>query len=225
MGAGQLHGSTSPRLNTRPGSGCPDGNPVSSLTGVKIMSRVLVVATFSLLVGGCATGSGGLEGEAGLSQETGGLSVLSYQETFLPRAAFIAIFELPGGGNAALLFPTREADREKRGPGIHYLQGIIPASVKAQRELYGPRATRLYNGAFVRGEVAVLVVASDEPLNLEPFSGTLTGIRDLLLQEGCNNEHCTQEALLRVLIPNPGLVEWEYTSGIVLLPRSWETRR
>ena len=190
------------------------------------MSRVLVIATFSLLVGGCATGSGGIGGEVDLSQETGGLSVLSYQETFLPRAAFIAIFELPGGGNAALLFPTREEDREKRAPGTHFLQGIIPASLKAQREFYGPRATRLYRGAFGGiPEVAVLVVASEAPLNLEPFLRTPTGIRDLLLQERCNNEHCTQEALLRVLVPNPGLVEWEYTSGVVVLPRSWEVRR
>ena len=40
--------------------------------------------------------------------------------------------------DAALLYPTREADREKTGPGTHYLRGMIPPFVKAQRDFFRP---------------------------------------------------------------------------------------
>ena len=81
-----------------------------------IRSKLFVV--LSLFIAGCASGS---SSAADPSPAGGGdLTIASYAETYLPREAYFAKFEIVEG-NAAILYPTRARDIEPIGPGNHRL--------------------------------------------------------------------------------------------------------
>lgn len=190
------------------------------------MSRTILVAALSLLLGGCASASSGLGGGSPFPSGGGRLSVLGYSETYLPQRAYFAKFEIIDGVGASLLYPTEEGDRRQIEPGTHHLRGMPSAFVKAQRDVYGPRVTGPLNAAprAIR-EVTLLVVASAQPLNLEPFLRTPTGLRDHLLGGSYTNERDALEQILRTVVRNPGSAGWEYDVRFVSVPEAWAIGR
>jgi len=153
--------------------------------------------------------------------EGGTLIVLNYLETYQPRQAYFAKFEIVLG-SAALLYPTRERDMEPIGPGTHRLSGIVPVHVKAQRDLYTPRATGLLNSAPRQVvNATILVVTSDQPLNLEPFLSSSGGLRNQLLSAGATSEQQIQNEIMRIVIQNPESAVWSSDIRSVRIPEAW----
>jgi len=190
--------------------------------GLKQMSQTILLVALSLFLGGCAAGSSRPESESPAPSEGGKLIILDYLKTYLPRPAYLAKFEIIGGGGASLLYPTKEEESQQIGPGTHRLPGLVPAFVKAQRDLYGPRATGLLNRApRTIVEVTILVVTSDQPLNLESFLRTPRGIRDHLLGTSSTTEQDVLDEILRTVVRNPESVEWEYDYRFVPLLGAW----
>jgi hypothetical protein len=173
-----------------------------------------LAATVALL-SGCASGSGS-SGEEDPAPPGGRvLTVLSFEETYLPREAYLAKFEVVEG-SAALLYPTRERDIEPIGPGTHRLPALVPPFIKSQRDLYSPRATGLLNSPPNRiVEVTVLAVISDQPLNLEPFLRSPRGLRDHLLEAGATTEQAILAEILRTVVVDPQSVAWESDARLV----------
>ena len=58
-------------------------------------------------------------------------------------------------------------------------------------------------------EVIVLAVSSDQPLNLEPFLRSPSGLRDLLVRAGATTEQSVLDEILLTVVPNPDAVVWE----------------
>ena len=185
------------------------------------MFRTIPLLTLCVFLAGCATGSS----DSGDSPGSGNLTVLNYLETAQPRSAYLAKFEVVAG-SAALLFPTRERDIEPTGPGTHRLRGILPTFVKAQRDLYGPRATGLLNRpANSIVNVTILVITSDQPLNLEPFLSSASGLRSHLLAAGATTENLVLAEIMRTVVPNPELEAWASDIRSVRIADSWSMGR
>ena len=183
------------------------------------MSRRLIVFVLTIGLSSCASGNPGPGGSEEVGR--GGLTVLNYRETYQPTESYLAKFEIVGG-SAALLFPARERDIEPTGPGTHRLPGLVPAFVKAQRDLYSPRATGLLNEAPRRiVEVTVLVITSEQPLDLSPFLDSPSALRNLLLEAGATNEQEVVAEILETAIPNPDAVVWASDIRSVRIPESW----
>lgn len=180
---------------------------------------------FALLLGCSFGGPRKLDGSPAPSGD-GQLTILDYRSTYIPRPSYIAKFEIAGPGNAAILYPLEEADREKLEPGTHYLRGVLPPFVKAQRELYGPRVTGLLNrpAAPIAG-VTVLVVAAEQPLALDAILERPSALRDHFLSEGINNANDTLEEILQIVLVDIGSAVWEYDARQVAVPDSWAISR
>jgi hypothetical protein len=183
------------------------------------MSRKILWAALPLTLCACASGTPGQEGSEAVGRGT--LTVLNYQETYQPKRSYLAKFETIGE-SAAILYPIRERDIEPTGPGTHRLRGLVPPFVKAQRDLYSPRATGLLNEAPSRIVAAtVMAIASSEPLNLAPFLDSPSAMRNLLLAASANSEQLIIAEIMRVAIPNPTAVEWESDISFARIPDSW----
>ena len=97
--------------------------------------------------------------------------------------------------------------------------------MKSQRELYAPVPTGLLNavpGAI--GEVMILVVTSDEPLNLDTFLRAPEGLRDHLGEYYTSWDDALDE-ILRMVVRNPGSAVWEYDFRLVSVPATWAIGR
>jgi hypothetical protein len=55
----------------------------------------------------------------------------------------------------------------------------------------------------------VLAISSDQPLNLDPFLRSPSGLRDLLIRAGATTEQSVLDEILRTAIPSPDAVVWE----------------
>ncbi len=196
------------RLNRREGSG--------------FLAKLIISALLSLLLVGCASRSSrdlgwGVGGNAG-----GELTIVDYLDTYLPRASYMAKFEILPNGSAALLYPIRESDQGRTEGGTHHMGGVPPSFVKAQRDLFSPRITGLLNQSprAIR-DVTLLVVAADRPLNLAQFLKNPTALRDHLLAEGCTTEMASLDEILSVVLPNSRETLWEYDARRVRVDRLW----
>lgn len=186
------------------------------------LTKLITTAVLSLLLMGCASGSGRDLGEMGGGNTGGELTILGYLDTYLPRASYIAKFEILPNGSAGLLYPIRESDQGKAEGGTHHMGGVPPSFVRAQRDLYSPRITGLLNrspGAI--RDVTLLVVAADRPLNLTQFLENAAALRDHLLSEGCTNEMQSMEEILNVVLPDSRETLWEYDARRVRVDRLW----
>jgi len=193
--------------------------------GSKHMSRTILVVALSLLLGGCSAVSSRLGGGNPFPSDAGKLAVLNYSGTYLARPAYFAKFEIIDRVGASLLYPIDEEDRRQIEPGSHYLQGRLPTFVKSQRELYAPVPTGLLNavpGAI--GEVTILVVTSDQPLNLDTFLRAPEGLRDHLGEYYTSWDDALDE-ILRMVVRNPGSAVWEYDFRVVSVPATWAIGR
>jgi len=184
--------------------------------------KLITSAVLSLLLVGCASGSGRDLGGMGGGNAGGELTILGYLDTYLPWASYIAKFEILPNGSAGLLYPIRESDQGKTEGGTHHMRGVPPSFVRAQRDLYSPRITGLLNQSprAIR-DVTLLVVAADRPLNLTQFLENAAALRDHLLSEGCTNEMQSMQEILSVVLPNSRETLWEYDARRVRVDRLW----
>ena len=114
----------------------------------------------------------------------------------------------------------------KVGPGIHRLSNTPPPFVRAQRERYQAPITGLLNQSPppIRS-VSMLVVISDQPLNLDPFLRAPSGLRDALSPRAYINEILGTEGILGTVIGDPGTAFTEHRILTVPVPGSWAIRR
>ncbi len=193
--------------------------------GSKIMSRSILVVALFLLLGGCASVSRQLGGGNPFTTEAGRLSIQDFSGTYLARPAYFAKFEIIDRVGASILYPAQPGDRRQVEAGTHYLRSRPPTFVKSQRDLYAPRPTGLLNsdpGAIEY--VRILVVASDEPLHLDPFLNNHAGLRDHLGGRYTNGNYAMEE-ILRTVVRNPETASWEYDFRDVQVPATWTIGR
>ena len=190
------------------------------------MSRCIAVAALSLLLAACATAPSGSQAGGTVGTSSGEFLIRDFMETDLPRAVYLAKFELIQDRGASLLFPTRAEDTRLEGPGIHRLPYGPTAFVRAQRERYVSPITGLLNQAPppIR-QVSMLVVISDQPLNLNPFLRAPSSLRDLLGPRAYIDEILGAEGILATVIGDPGTAVTEHRILTVSLPGSWGIRR
>lgn len=189
------------------------------------MSRRLLLAATALLLAGCATASGGPGGEA-LSTEAGGeLTILDYMDTHLPERAYFAKFEVIPELGVSLLYPTLDDQPRQVGPGTHRLPYVPSGFVKAQRERYASRITGLLNQAPppIRS-VTMLVVVSDQPLNLDLFLRAPSGLRDHLGSRAYINEIYAVEQILGTVVGDPATAVTEHRVRSVSIPSAYAIR-
>ena len=183
------------------------------------MLRTIALTAITACLCACASGSAGEAEPEGV--RPGELTVLSYLETYQPRTAYLANFEILER-SAAILFPTRESEIQPTGPGTHQLPGLVPYFVRAQRDLFSPRATGLLNEPPGRTvEATILAISSDQPLNLAPFLESPGALRDILLEASATNDQQIIAEILRIAIPDPDTVEWRSDIRLVPIPDSW----
>ena len=72
------------------------------------MSRHIAVAALSILLAACASAPGGSQGGSTTGTSSGTFQIRDFMETDLPRAVYLAKFELVQDQGAALLYPTRD---------------------------------------------------------------------------------------------------------------------
>ena len=185
------------------------------------MFRTILVFSLGLFLSGCFGGGGQAEGPGSLASRGGELTIMDYMGTHLPRTAYFAKFEIVDGVGVSLLYPVREGDRRQLMAGTHHMQGLVPVFVKAEREAYDPRATGLLNQApgTIRS-VGMLVVTSDEPLALDLFLDSPSGLRDFLGQN-FSKGNVALERILNAVVQNPDSGYWEYDFRTVTVPRAW----
>jgi hypothetical protein len=187
---------------------------------------LLVVTGLLLLPTGCATGSGTAEEGTAPTREGGEFAIWDYMETYLPREAYLAKFEIVPELGVTLLYPTREEDPRQVGPGLHRLPRAPTAFVHAQRERYVSQITGLLNQAPPRiTSVTILAVISDRPLNLDPFLRAPSGVRDALGPRAYVNEILAVEQILGTVTGNPGPGRVEHRIQRVTIPSPWTIRR
>lgn len=190
------------------------------------MSRCIAVAALSILLAACATAPSGSQGGGTAGTSGGAFLIRDYMETDLPRAVYLAKFELVQDLGASLLYPTTDEQTRQAGPGIHRLPYAPTAFVRAQRERYVSRITGLLNQAPPPiSQVSMLVVISDQPLNLDPFLRAPSGLRDLLGPRAYISEILGVERILATLIGDPGAAVTEHRIKTVSLRGSWVIRR
>jgi hypothetical protein len=189
-------------------------------------ATLLLAAGLILLPTGCATGSGSPEGGTTAVREGGELQVWDYMETYVPREAYLAKFEIVPELGVSLLYPTRDEDPRQAGPGVHRLPRAPTGFVHAQRERYVSQITGLLNQAAPRiTSVTILAVISDRPLNLDPFLRAPSGLRDALGPRAYVNEILAVEQILGTVIGNPGPGMVEHRIQRVTIPDAWTIRR
>ncbi len=74
-------------------------------------------------------------------------------------------------------------------------------------------------------QVSILVVISDQPLNLDPFLSAPSALRNLLGQRAYISEILAAERILATVIGDPGTAVTEHRILTVSLPGSWAIRR
>ena len=112
------------------------------------------------------------------------------------------------------------------GPGIHRLPNAPAAFVRAQRERYVSQITGLLNQAPPPTRtVSLLVVISDQPLNLDPFLRAPSGLRDVLGPRAFSNTILGTEQILATVAGDPGTAVTEHRILTVSLPNPWAIRR
>ena len=190
------------------------------------MSRCITVAAFSILLAACATAPSGSQGGGTAGTSSGAFLIRDFMETDLPREVYLAKFELVQDRGASLLYPARDEEARQAGPGIHRLPNVPAAFVRAQRERYVSPITGLLNEAPPPPrQVSMLVVISDQPLNLDPFLRAPSALRDLLGTRAFINEILGAERILATVIGDPGRAVTEHRILTVSLPGSWAIRR
>jgi hypothetical protein len=175
----------------------------------------------AFLLTGCS--SLPVSGGAGESfpAEQPGLSILDYSGTYVGREAYFAKFEVIDRMGVSLLYPVRKSDEEQVGPGSHHLKGRVPVFVQSQRNHYAPRGPGWLNARpDAVQSVTVLVVASDRPLNLEPFLESPVGISRALGETYTNWDQAV-ERILGIVVQNPAQADWEFDYRQVSVPRTW----
>lgn len=187
---------------------------------------LLFFALGLFLTAGCATSSGD-QGEGGTVPAGGGeFHIRDYMETYLPREVYLAKFEIVAERGASLLYPTREEDPRQVGPGIHRLPRVPTEFVHAQRDRYVSQITGLLNQPPTRTtSVTILVVISDQPLNLEPFLQAPGGLRDLVGARAYTNDIWAVEQILGTVIPASGRGVSEHRIQTVSIPGAWSMRQ
>lgn len=183
------------------------------------MSRTIHFLIISILLWGCTTGAGGPRESASSPRAGGELVIRDFMETYLPRAAYMAKFEVFDEIGVSLLFPIRQEDFQQVGPGIHRMAFAPPSFVGEQRDKYVSRITGLLNqGPRPLSSVLVLVVISDQPFDLDPFLESPGGIRDHLGGTIYINDIRAVETILGTIIGDPGTAVTEYRIESVPIP-------
>jgi len=189
------------------------------------MSLPIRFSALCFLLAGCATATSDPGGGALPTTGGGELTILDYMDTHLPRESYIAKFEIIPELGVSLLYPTLDDEPRKAGPGTHRLPYKPSGFVQAQRERYQSRITGLLNQAPPRiTEVTMLVVVSDQPLDLDLFLRAPSGIRDQLGQRAYINEIWAVEEILRTVIPDPATANSEHRVRPVRIPSAWMIR-
>jgi hypothetical protein len=178
-----------------------------------------------LLLTACATSSGG--GTEGGAPPAGGteLFIRDYMETYLPREAHIALFEIIPERGVSLLYPTRGEEPRQVGPGWFRLPHSPSGFVHAQRDKYITRPTGLLNQAppRIRG-VTILVVTSNHPLDLDLFLSSPGGLRDHLGGRDYVSEVRAVERILATIVPDPSVSLTQHRTATVSVNSAWTIR-
>jgi len=191
------------------------------------MRQLRVLLAIGLLFpAGCAAPSGEAGGGGSPGARGGDLLIRDYMETYLPREAYMAKFEIVPERGVSLIYPVREEDPEQVGPGLHRLANAPSAFVNAQRDRYVSQITGFLNRSAPRTTtVTVLVVTSDRPLNLDPFLDAPSGIRDVLGPQAYTDEIRAVERILGTVLGGAGAAVTEHRIRQVTLPGAWTIRR
>ncbi len=97
------------------------------------MFRGIAVPALSILLVACATAPSGSQGGGTTGISSGGFLIRDYMETDLPRAVYLAKFELVQDRGASLLYPTRDEEARQAGPGIHRIPYMPNGNVMTPR--------------------------------------------------------------------------------------------
>ena len=183
------------------------------------MTRPLLSFGVTLLLTACAT-SGGGETEGGAPPAGGTeLYIRDYMETYLPREAYIAFFEIIPERGVSLLYPTRGEEPRQVGPGWFRLPHSPSGFVHAQRDRYLP----VMYGRIQ--SVVFMVVTSDLPLNLDPLLAAPSALRDRLGTQAYIDDNRAVERILGTIVPDPVAASVSYRIASVPVPVAWAIRR